>query len=211
MNLTRLLAGIALSVTAFAAIGQEAGTLLVASEQLDDETFRETVVLLVHHAQEGSVGVAINRPTWVTTREVFPRVDYLHTYRGDIFHGGPLAQATVLILTRALPPSADAQPLVDDVFMHSNLDALETLFDRRAHDASALRFYAGHASWGPGQLEEELAAGAWTVVPGSAALIFDPEPATLWRRLLDSDSQLTVEQRESTRPLQPNGGPVAAR
>jgi putative transcriptional regulator len=193
------------------AIGQEPGSLLVATEQLEQEAFTETVVLLVHHAQEGSVGVAINRPTWVSTREVFPRFEYLHAYRGDVFHGGPLAQATVLVMTRGLPPGDDARPLVDDVYLHSNLDSLAATFDRRVHDESALRFYAGHASWGPGQLEEELAAGTWTVVPGTAALIFDPEPATLWRRLVNSDAQLTVEHRERAPQIQASERQIVAR
>jgi len=115
----------------------------------------------------------------------------------------------MLILTRGLAPSADARPLIDDVFMHSNLDALEAAFDRRMHDSSALRFFAGHASWGPGQLEEEIADGAWTVVPGSAALIFDPAPATLWRRLAENDSQLTVEQRDANPQIHARGGLIA--
>jgi putative transcriptional regulator len=196
VNRANVIIGFGLGLIAGAACGQEAGSLLVASERLEDDAFRETVVLLVHHAEEGSVGVAINRPTWVTTRDVFPRLDYLHSYRGDVFHGGPLAQATVLVMTRGLPPGDDARPLIDDVYMHSNLDAIEDTFDRRRHDPSALRFFAGHASWGPGQLEEELASGAWTIVPGAAALIFDPDPATLWRRLSDSGSNLTVHERE---------------
>jgi putative transcriptional regulator len=211
VNLATLTIGIGLALIAPLAIGQEAGTLLVASERIEDETFSETVVLLVHHAQEGSVGVAINRPTWVSTSEVFPRVDYLQRYRGEVFHGGPLAQATVLVVTRGLPPGQDAQPLVDDVYMHANLDALESTFDRRVHDASTLRFYAGHASWGPGQLEEELASGAWHVVPGTAALIFDPEPETLWDRLANSDTQLTVEQRPPSTPDDASGRLIVAR
>lgn len=209
VNLAKLAVGCGLALNLSFALGQDAGSLLVASSELEDEPFRETVVLLVHHAQEGAVGVAINRPTWVTTRDVFPRVDYLHAYRGEVFHGGPLAQATILILTRGLPPSGDVRPLLDDIFMHSNLDALEATFDRRVHDPSALRFYAGHASWGPGQLEEEIADGAWTVVPGSAPLIFDAAPETLWRRLAARDSHLTVEQRDPDLQMQARGGLIA--
>ena len=210
VNLAKLVVGCGLALNLSIGLGQDAGSLLVASEELQDDAFRETVVLLVHHAQEGAVGVAINRLTWVTTRDVFPRVDYLRAYRGDIFHGGPLAQATILILTRGLPPSTDARPLIGDIYMHSNLDALEATFDRRVHDSSALRFYAGHASWGPGQLDEEIADGAWTIVPGSAALIFDPEPTTLWRRLADSDGRLTVEQRDPDQHIHLRGGLIAS-
>lgn len=211
MNRANGILGFGLGLLATVACGQEAGSLLVASERLEDDAFRQTVVLLVHHGQEGSVGVAINRPTWVTTRDVFPRLDYLHGYRGDVFHGGPLAQATVLVMTRGLPPGDDARPLLDDVYMHSDLDAIEDTFDRRRHDPRALRFFAGHASWRPGQLEEEVASGAWTIVPGAAALIFDPDPATLWQRLNDSGSNLTVRERVPALPPRENARLTVAR
>jgi len=174
------------------AAAQERGALLIATDRIQDQTFAQTVILLLHYGQEGAVGVAINRPTWVTTREVFPRFEYLHGYRDPIFHGGPLAQATVLVLTRGLPLSGDGPALIDDVYMHSDLGVLESEFDRRLHDGSVLRFFAGHASWGPGQLEDEIAAGAWRVVPASAALIFDLDSASLWSRLANGESQLSV-------------------
>jgi putative transcriptional regulator len=109
-----------------------------------------------------------------------------------VFHGGPLAQATVLVLRRTQSPStADSNPLVDDVYMSSDLELLETEIDR-LRDDGVLRFYAGHASWRPGQLDEEIEAGAWRVLDSSAGVIFDPEPTTLWNRLNAQDTQFTV-------------------
>lgn len=78
---------------------QQRGDLLVATEQIDEAAFAETVILLLHYADDGAVGVAINRPTWVTTTEVFPDLAGTHRYRGPVYHGGPLAQTTVLALS----------------------------------------------------------------------------------------------------------------
>ena len=177
---------------------QERVYLLVATNQITEEAFSRTVILLLHYGSDGAIGVAINRPTWVTTDEVFPNLGYLHAYRGHVFHGGPLAQTTVLVLHRSAA-AADDEPLVDGVYMSSELDWLEADFDARKDTDSALRFYAGHASWRPGQLEEELSGGAWRVVPGGASEIFDAEPTSLWRRLNELSDQLSVEER----PLAP--------
>jgi putative transcriptional regulator len=49
--------------------------------------------------------------------------------------------------------------------------------------ADVFRVYAGYAGWSPGQLRKELLLAHWRVLPGDAATIFDPRPATLWRRL----------------------------
>jgi len=47
-----------------------------------------------------------------------------------------------------------------------------------------IRVFAGYAGWGPGQLDEELAAGGWFVVDASADDAFDSEPDKLWSRVL---------------------------
>ena len=44
---------------------------------------------------------------------------------------------------------------------------------------------AGYAGWGPGQLESELAAGAWEVIDGDAALLFDGDVDGKWQRALE--------------------------
>lgn len=190
---------------------QERGALLVATDQVTDEAFGQTVILLLHYGDDGAIGVALNRPTWVSTREVFPDIGYLHRYRGRVFHGGPLAQATVLMLRRTLNPgAADSNPLVDDVYMSSDLDLLQAEFDRINNDAM-LRFYAGHASWRPGQLEEEIQAGGWRVQASSAAIIFDSDPASLWPRLAGSDTQMTVQNGNVGVAASPDGDLASAR
>ena len=35
----------------------------------------------------------------------------------------------------------------------------------------------------PGQLEQEIARGSWTVLPASEVIVFDAEPETQWERL----------------------------
>ena len=49
-----------------------------------------------------------------------------------------------------------------------------------------LRMLLGYAGWGPGQLESELAEGAWLVVPVSAEVIFDVEASMMWEHVLRS-------------------------
>ena len=179
---------------------QERGDLLIATEQITDEVFTETVILLLHYADDGAVGVAINRPTWVTTTELFPELEDAHSYRGPVFHGGPLAQATVLVLSSgARLAEGDREPIIDGVYMSSNLDLFESLVEETNDDAQ-LRFYAGHASWGPGQLDEEIASGAWRTATASALLIFDADPSSLWDRLTAPGTGMIVHERPAAAP-----------
>ena len=47
-----------------------------------------------------------------------------------------------------------------------------------------LRVFAGHAGWAPDQLDDEIAEGAWWVVPGSPNDLFSDEPRPMWSRVL---------------------------
>ena len=46
------------------------------------------------------------------------------------------------------------------------------------------RVYAGHAGWGPGQLEGELAEEAWIVEPPRREELFSDEADGLWQAVL---------------------------
>ena len=47
-----------------------------------------------------------------------------------------------------------------------------------------MRVFAGYAGWGAGQLEAELADGAWYVVESEPGDVSSPTPETLWRSVL---------------------------
>jgi putative transcriptional regulator len=42
----------------------------------------------------------------------------------------------------------------------------------------------GYAGWGPGQLDQEIQQNSWLSAPADAALLFDEDHATKWRRAL---------------------------
>lgn len=162
----------------------ERGSLLVASDDLPDPNFAGTVVLLLHIGDEGALGLILNRATWVEPGRVLPDAKGLAGYKGHLYVGGPVGPTGIVALFRSPqgPPTADAQPILDDVYAASGLDMIESLA-AQAHDAKTLRIYVGHAIWSPGQLEHEIAAGGWHVLPGHAELVFDENPGTLWDRL----------------------------
>jgi putative transcriptional regulator len=172
--------------------GPTAGQLLVATPALEDPSFSASVILLLHHSDEGSLGVFIDRPTWVDAGEAFPEREGLGQYHGALYHGGPVSPTQLLILARNAPdPAVDSTRILAGVHLVADLTVLSAsgAADRR----DDMRVYAGHSAWGPGQLEEEIASGGWRVVGGDADLVFSAEPLELWRALSGfSASELTV-------------------
>jgi putative transcriptional regulator len=177
----------------FARTGSEAlapGTLLVASDKLGDENFAETVVFITRRdANEGTMGVVLNRPMDMTLARAFPG---LRAGVDPVYEGGPVSPDAVQALLRASTKPADAERVAGDVYSVAHKALLEKLIvDRLASEK--FRVYLGYAGWGPGQLENEIRQGAWTTTHG-VKHVFDSDPASLWQRLKrDAESQVAEE------------------
>jgi putative transcriptional regulator len=58
-----------------------------------------------------------------------------------------------------------------------------------AAGAKDLRVYLGYTGWGSGQLEGEVTRGLWHVFRADVDAAFDPEPDSLWSRLIAREEQ----------------------
>lgn len=169
------------------------GMFLVSSPALTGTAFGTSVVLLVHHNEEGSIGVIVNRPTNIGAFEAFPELAALEDYDSTIYYGGPVAPARPVFLIRseALLPEGNVQVLAD-VYLQGDLEAFDALPEEIVHPAR-IRVYAGHAEWGPGQLAAEVAAGSWQVIDARTSQVFSSEPLQLWREVRLAGSAEVVQ------------------
>jgi putative transcriptional regulator len=153
------------------------GHFLVASRYLRDPNFARSVVLMIHHSDEGAMGVVINRPADKTIREVWEMIDYDACDREDrIYIGGPVPGPLVAVHT--LEPFSERE-VVPGVFVATHRDALDLIV--RKPDVP-LRLYSGHAGWGSGQLENELEAGGWLTTEATKDDIF-ADHETIWKNV----------------------------
>jgi putative transcriptional regulator len=160
------------------------GSLLVASPELSDPLFARTVVLVLRHDDQGTIGVALNRPTNLVPATIFPELgDGIGGYAGTLFRGGPISPTRLLYLVRGLAAATVNGPEVLDKVFLSIDDASLPDMTRLADGTNELRLYAGHVAWAPGQLQSEINAGGWEVLPGTPELVFDDDPGSLWMEL----------------------------
>ena len=177
--LTVLHAAPTLAGNEFAQSSVGRGVLLVASPTMDDPNFRQTVILVLEHGSEGTLGLILNRSTKVLLSEALPDLTVLKgtTYR--LFAGGPVDQTRLLLLLRLKEPPADARPVFDGVYVGGTPAVLERIITQ-AKPTETFRAFAGVAGWAPGQLKYEMLQGAWAILPPDSIGIFDKDPATLW-------------------------------
>jgi putative transcriptional regulator len=165
------------------------GTLLVATPALAGTSFEDTVLLVLHHDDDGALALMINRPTSLGPGDVFNEASPFPDYAGPVFFGGPITPTRgYLLLRRNERLSESNVEIVRGVFLSGDFQNLADLpADQRNN--GRIRFYAGHAQWGPGQLDAEVAAGAWEILRGRAEWIFSSDPLALWRELQAVDTR----------------------
>ena len=154
------------------------GRLIVATHELGDPNFAGTVLLLLDHGDDGAIGVVLNRPSTVPVSEPLPDCAYEVRPPEVVFAGGPVGRDTVI--------AVGVGTVVGDSAWQPVSEGLGILdLDQRAPEGlRGVRVFAGYAGWAPGQLEDEVEAGAWWVVDAPVEELLGDDPATMWRAVL---------------------------
>jgi len=157
--------------------------LLVASPLLGDPNFVRTVIYVLDHRGDGSVGVVLNRPSEVTLLDVLPQWWDLASTPRTLFVGGPVETNAALCLSEVRRPGSRPSGWTA-VSGTVGLTDLDTDPDELSTALAQLRVFAGYAGWGGGQLAAEIADGAWLVVAGRTDDVFADPGVDLWRGVL---------------------------
>ncbi len=169
------------------------GMLLVASRSLLDGNFAASVVLLTRYSKDGAMGLVINRPIGVGPMTLLTDIEGIESYRGELHGGGPVSIHRVFILIRSRQPPESAQHVFGDVYASHSRDLLDALTPDFPDD-DVLRFYAGYAGWGAGQLDVEIDRGDWHVVAATVDIVFAEQPDKIWERLLPPPPPIIAER-----------------
>ena len=162
--------------------GGLAGKLLVATPMLTSPEFSRTVIALLEHSAEGALGLVLNRPGNASLLDALPPVADIASAPAVVFSGGPVEPQVAIALG---VPTAGAvgegwRPVVGSL-VTVDLDYDPVLL---AAGLRELRVFAGYAGWSGGQLEGEIAEGAWYVVDGMPQDTFVDFPDRLWSQVL---------------------------
>lgn len=174
----------------------ETGSLLIASPGMHEVTFDRTVIFVIEHDNQGSMGLVLNRPSDMLVSDALP--DFGQLADPDrLYVGGPVEQGTALVLAEPLDPAAP-----DMHFMHDGIGLLDLAAERdpRLHLERA-RVFSGYTGWGPRQLETELRSGAWIIGRSEPGDLWACDSQNMWARVLAR--QGTMEDFLLSYPEQP--------
>jgi putative transcriptional regulator len=175
--------------------------LLVATPQLVDPNFVDTVVLLLDVDEGGALGVVLNRPTPVSVAEVLSDWSEVVAQPEVLFQGGPVSTEGALAVGW-LRDHDDVPVGFREVSGSLGVVDLDTPVELIDGSLSGMRIFAGYAGWGAAQLDGEIDEGSWYVVPAQPPDVFREDPSDLWRDVMRR--QPGELAWHSTRPVDPD-------
>ena len=163
-----------------------AGQLLVARPELRDPRFSRTVVYIVHHDAGGAMGLILNRPIGeASLSELLEQAGVEgKSVNGKIrvHFGGPVGAPRGFVLHTADYKIDGTQVVKDGIAVTARAEILHAIGTGTGPRKSL--FALGYAGWASGQIEGEIKAGSWEIVPADKALVFDEDYETKWERAM---------------------------
>ena len=159
------------------------GRLLVASRDLADPNFAQTVVLLVHYDAQGVVGLILNRRTHVPLSRVLDGLEAAKNRSDPVYLGGPVETPAVFALLKSPARLEGAEYVFGGVYLIHTKALFEQTISARP-DPRVFHVYLGYAGWGNDQLQKEVELGQWFIFPGDEGTVFDSDPDSLWSQMI---------------------------
>jgi putative transcriptional regulator len=168
--------------------------LLLAMPQLADPNFSRAVVLMIEHSENGSFGLVINHPSPIS--ELLDSLEM--SWHGEdsavVWAGGPVSPSTGWVLHEpvgiANPGAGGTIEITSTISLSTSPDRLRSIARQPPRN---IRLLLGYSGWGPGQIAQEMARGAWLHTAADPAIVFETPPDEIWDRAMKS---LGINPRE---------------
>ena len=167
-----------------------AGQLLIAMPNMGDPRFEHSVIFMCAHDKDHAVGVIVNKPLVdVELTDLLEQLEIEPEYgveEAPVYFGGPVQTERGVVL-HTLDYQLDSTiTLGENVGLTASKDVLVDIGGRAPKRPAPRRYLLaiGHAGWGAGQLEQEIAMNVWAHCDPDETLIFEGAKLSSWKHAL---------------------------
>ena len=158
------------------------GKVLISEPFLCDHMFGRSVILLVDHTQDGTMGLVMNKPLPLFLNDLLSEIDC----REDIliYKGGPISTDTLFYL-HTLENIADSLPIANGFYLNGDFAAIKQFMAEGNSIKGKIRFFLGYSGWESGQLNQEIEENTWLVDKAHIPSLMDEKASkNLWKDAL---------------------------
>lgn len=160
------------------------GCILISAPFLRDYHFARSVILLLEHNEEGSMGIILNKRFnyIVTLNELVPELEFAPKI--PVYKGGPVNK-DILFYLHKLPHLEGAVKLDNGLYLNGDFNQLKQYILEGNPTDGVIRFFTGYAGWEKGQLNNEIKDNTWIVSTLSDNEIMTPVLKDFWKESMD--------------------------
>ncbi len=152
------------------------GIILISEPSLRDFYFRQSIVLLAEHNEDGSFGVIINKPIESQVNDIikdFPDFDL------PVYLGGPVKTDSIFFIHTARNIEHSLR-IIDGLYWGGNIDTIKQMIRDKELSEDSIRFFVGYSGWDPNQLDREIEEKSWVLSHANIPEIINKHPENLW-------------------------------
>ena len=138
----------------------EEGNILISDPFLRDPNFSRTVILIVKHNDEGSLGFVLNDKSKFTISEV---VDNFPDFETNISLGGPVGIESLFFIHTRNDIISEGIEVINGLYWGGDFDELKNAISENKIQKEELIFFVGYSGWDKEQLDREVKEKSWII------------------------------------------------
>lgn len=158
------------------------GKILISEPFLRDATFGRSVVLLIDHTEEGSMGLIINKQLPIFVNDIIKEFKYIEDI--PLYKGGPIATDTLFYL-HTLADISGSIPISKGLFLNGDFEEIKRYILQGNQIDRYIRFFLGYSGWESEQLSTELRENTWLVSKEENAYLMNGDTKDMWKQALE--------------------------
>jgi len=172
-------------------LSPEKGRILISEPFLQDMYFQRSVVLLIEHNTNGSMGFVLNKKTELCVNDYFDGFE--SASRIPIYLGGPVSPDHLYFIHSLGSIIPDSVQIADNLFFDGDFESLNYYIMSGQPIDGKIKFFLGYSGWTKNQLESEIDQDSWLVSKSSGQNIIHAEGESFWKHSVElvGDSYLT--------------------
>lgn len=121
--------------------------------------FENTIILIVKHNEEGSIGFVTNKPYEKSLHEI---IEFNHSKPFPLMDGGPVDREHLFVLHKRPDLIDGGEKISNELYLGGNMEQVIEAISNRGANKQEIQLFIGYCGWDAGELEAELEEGSWT-------------------------------------------------
>ena len=162
------------------------GKILISEPFLCDDIFSRSVILIVDHTSEGSMGLVLNKQLPVFVNEVITEFKYLDDI--PLYKGGPIGIDTLFYIHK-FDDIPGALKVSKGLYLNGDFAIIKKRIFQEEDFKSKIRFFIGYSGWDESQLKQEIEENTWIIGTEDSNSLLTMDSELMWKKILSKQGR----------------------